>query len=174
MQPSVGYAETPLLFHNGGRGKFADASAQAGAPFRQPVVGRGAAYLDYDLDGDPDLILTTNGGSAKLLRNDGDNRNAALRVRLVGERSNHDGIGAKLTLVAGQARQSRMVKSGSSYLSQSELPVTFGLGPAPASALTLEIGWPSGRKQSIPNLKPNTFVTVDEAKGITAVAPLHR
>ncbi len=173
VQPSVGYAETPLLFHNQGRGKFADASAQAGAPFRQPVVGRGAAYLDYDLDGDPDLVLTTNGGPAALLRNDGGNRSPALRVKLVGEQSNRDGIGAELTLHAGSLTQTRMVKSGSSYLSQSELPVTFGLG-AHASPLTLEVAWPSGRKQTFLNLKPNTFVTVDEAKGILAAAPLNR
>ncbi len=172
-QPSVKYAETPLLFHNSGRDKFADVSAKAGAPFQQPVVGRGAAYLDYDLDGDPDLILTTSGGPAKLLRNDGSSGNAALRVRLVGTRSNRDAIGSKLVLGTTQGRQTRMVRSGSSYLSQSELPVTFGLGPSPKGPLTLDIAWPSGKKQSIAGLKPNTFVTIDETKGLSATAPLH-
>ncbi len=174
VQPSVGYAELPLLFHNQGRGKFADASPQAGAPFRKPVVGRGAAYLDYDLDGDPDLVLTTNGGPASLLRNDGGNRNAALRVRLVGAQSNRDGIGAKLTLVAGQTQQTRMVKSGSSYLSQSELPVTFGLGAGAPSPLALEVSWPSGRKQSVANLKPNTAGPLADAPGRPASAPRRR
>ncbi len=171
-QPSIKYAETPLLFRNAGGGRFTDVSASAGAPFAAPVVGRGAAALDYDLDGAPDLVLTTSGGPAKLLRNGGGSGNAALRVRLIGGKSNRDGIGAKLVLSTPRGKQTRMVRSGSSYLSQSELPVTFGLGAALKGSLTLDIAWPSGRKQSIAGLRPNSFVTIDETKGVTSTAPL--
>ena len=178
VQPSVQYAEAPLLFHNSGPQngtvKFTDVSAKSGSPFFTPVVGRGAASLDYDLDGDPDLILVTNGGPAKLLRNDGGSGNGALRVRLTGTRSNRDAIGAAITLSFGSAKQTRMVHSGSSYLSQSELPVTFGLGPNPHAPLTLQVAWPSGRKQAIPGLHPNTSVTIDETRGLTVTAPLSR
>ncbi len=171
-QPSVKYAETPLLFRNVGGGRFTDVSGGAGSPFAAPVVGRGAAALDYDLDGALDLVLTTSGGPAKLLRNEAGSGNAALRVRLVGSKSNRDGIGAKLLLSTPRGRQTRMVRSGSSYLSQSELPVTFGLGPAPKGPFTLDIAWPSGQKQSIAGLRPNSFVTIDETKGVTATVPL--
>ena len=93
------------------------------------MVARGAAYADFDNDGDLDLVVTTNNGPAHLFRNDNGNRNDMLRLKLVGTHSNRDAIGAKVTLTAaGGMRQLAMVKSGSSYLSQSELPLTFGLG----------------------------------------------
>src|SRR5271156_1576481 len=116
---------------------------------QQPVVARGAAYADYDNDGDLDLVLTANNGPARLLRNDNGNQNDMLRVRLVGTRSNRDGIGAKVTLTTGTgARLFRMVKTGSSYASQSELPLTFGLGkPDPGKTVSIEIIWPSGQKE---------------------------
>jgi len=173
VQPSVKYAEAPLLFHNSGHDKFVNASDRSGAPFHQPVVGRGAAYLDYDNDGDLDLILTTSGGPAKLLHNEGGNANDALRVRLVGTRCNRDAIGAKLTLhLPGSPDQFRMVKSGSSYLSQSELPVTFGLGSGNKTQLTLDITWPGGRKQTITGLTAKQSVTIEEGKGVTTSTPL--
>jgi hypothetical protein len=174
VQPTLSYAELPLLFRNKGGGRFEDVSTKVGAPFRQPMVGRGAAYLDYDNDGDLDLVLTTSNGPARLLRNDGGNSNDVLRVKVLGTRSNRDGIGAKVTVrVAGLAPQMRMVKSGSSYLSQSELPLTFGLGkPAPDKSARVEISWPSGRRDVVEKVKANQAVTVQEGHGIVASAAI--
>jgi hypothetical protein len=168
VQPTVKYAQPPHLFHNQGQGKFEDVSTRLGSALQHPVVGRGAAYLDYDNDGDLDLLVTANNGAVRLLRNDNGNQNDMLRVRLVGVRSNRDGIGAKLfSKPSNGPRQFAMVKTGSSYLSQSELPVTFGLGrPEPGKTVSLEILWPSGQKTSLSGLQPNQNITVQEQKGI--------
>ena len=170
VQPTLKYAEQPLLFRNRGNGKFDDTSDKVGSAFRQAVVGRGAAYLDFDNDGDPDLILSTSNGAAKLLRNDNGNSNDLLRVTLIGTRSNRDGIGAKVTLKIGKGyRRLQMVKSGSSYLSQSELPLTFGLGkPGENKEVTIEVAWPSGHKESIAGIHANQSITVKEGSGIVA------
>src|SRR6185436_11834890 len=125
--------------------EFVDIAREAGAEFADPKVGRGAAFGDVDLDGDLDVLLTTNGGPAALYRNDLTGARGAVRVPLRGTRSNHDGIGAVLRAKVGQAWQTRMVRTGSSYLSQSELPVTFGLGAADAIG-ELTVAWPSGAK----------------------------
>jgi hypothetical protein len=145
-------------------------STKLGPALERPVVGRGAAYGDFDNDGDLDLVITEANGPARLLRNENGNQNDLLRVKVIGTRSNRDGIGAQLALqVDSHVRLLRMVKSGSGYLSQSELPVTFGLGrPDPGRRMSLSIVWPSGHKDAIPNLKPNQSITVQEGKGIVA------
>jgi hypothetical protein len=174
-QPTLSYAQPPLLFRNLGHGKFEDVSQKVGAALRQPVVGRGAAYADVDNDGDLDLVVTTSNGPARLLRNDGGNANDMLRIKTVGTRSNRDGIGAKvmLTTSTGQ-RMSGMVKSGSSYLSQSELPLTFGLGkPDTNKTITIEVVWPSGHRDSIRDVHPDQFVTIEEGKGIISAQPIN-
>ena len=128
-----------LIFRNRGKGLFENMSTQLGPALQRPIVGRGAAYGDFDNDGDLDLVITEANGPARLLRNDNGNQNDMLRVKLIGTRSNRDGIGAKLTLqVDKNLKLLRMVKTGSGYLSQSELPVTFGLGkPDPGRRMRL-------------------------------------
>jgi hypothetical protein len=174
LRPTLKYAEPPLLFQNQGRGKFDDVTGRLGQAMRKAVVGRGAAYADYDNDGDLDLVVTSNNGPARLLRNENGNQNDMLRVKLVGVRSNRDGIGTKVILSSKKnGKQMAMVKSGSSYLSQSELPLTFGLGkPEEGKEVSLELRWPSGRKETIAGIQANQSITVQEGKGIVAAEPV--
>jgi hypothetical protein len=174
VQPNVKYAQPPHLFHNLGSNKFEEVTNKVGDALPHPVVGRGAAYADVDNDGDLDLVITANNGPARLLHNDNGNKNDMLRVKTIGTRSNRDGIGAKVTVkTANGTRLFAMVKTGSSYLSQSELPLTFGLGKTEAGkTVSVEIVWPSGHRDSISNVKANQFITVQEGKGIVAARPL--
>ena len=174
VTPTIHYAESPLLFHNKGDGKFDDVTNRVGCALRQPIVGRGAAYLDFDNDGDLDLVISTGNGPAKLLRNDNGNQNDMLRVKTIGTKSNRDGIGARVIVKTSKGMKLfGMVKDGSSYLSQSELPLTFGLGkPDTDKMVSLEIVWPSGRKESVTNIKPNQSITLEEGKGMIAAQPI--
>ena len=169
VQPKVSYRQAPLLFHNLGNRQFANVTSGAGASLSKPLVARGAAFVDYDRDGDLDLLITTNNGPAYLYRNDGGNRNQWLSVRLSGTRSNRDGIGAIVRLESASGKQWQMVRSGSSYASQSDLALTFGLGKD--TSATLEVDWPSGAKQPIGRLQSNQFVAIDETRGVTARQP---
>jgi hypothetical protein len=166
IRGNVGYAQPPLLFLNNGNGKFRDVAAEIGGGFDQPKVGRGLAYADFDRDGDLDLLLTTNNGPAYLYRNDQFGGNRSIRFRLVGTKSNRDGIGATVRIVSGGLSQSRMVKSGSSYLSQSELPVTFGLERRDRVERAV-IVWPSGRTEEFTNLAAGRCYECTEGKGIS-------
>jgi hypothetical protein len=170
VQPNVKYAQRPSLFRNKGKKKFEDVAGKTGRALQKEIVGRGAAYGDFDNDGDLDLAITANNGPARLLRNDNGNQNDVLRVKTVGTRSNRDGIGAKVTLKTSKGtRMTQVVKSGSSYLSQSELPLTFGLGkPDEGRVVWLEIVWPSGKTDSVTGIKANQFITVQEGKGIVS------
>ena len=165
IRGNVGYAQPPQLFLNTGSGSFRDATFEAGPDFAQPKVGRGLAYGDFDRDGDLDLLLTTNHGAPYLFRNDQKNGNRSIRFRLIGTKSNRDAIGAMVRVEAGDLIQSRMVKSGSSYLSQSELPLTFGLGKRDVVE-RVTIQWPSGRTEEYKNLKSGTAYLCTESKGI--------
>jgi hypothetical protein len=146
IRGNVGYAQPPLLFLNDGRGNFHDVASRAGAAFAQPRVGRGLACADFDRDGDLDLLMTTNNGPAVLFRTDLRGGNRSIRFRLTGTKSNRDAIGATVRIEHGGTSQVRMVKSGSSYLSQSELPVTFGVGRRDRIDRVV-IAWPSGATQ---------------------------
>ena len=148
IRGNVGYAQPPHLFLNQGNGAFRDVAAAVGADFAQPKVGRGLAFGDFDRDGDVDLLITTNNGPAYLFRNDQSAGNRSLRFRLVGTKSNRDAIGATVRIFHGGTSQSRLVKSGSSYLSQSELPVTFGVGKRDRVDRVV-ITWPSGANRGI-------------------------
>jgi hypothetical protein len=164
IRGNVGYAQPPLLFLNNGDGKFRDVAAEMGGGFDQPKVGRGLAYADFDRDGDLDLLVTTNNGQAYLYRNDQFAGNRSIRFRLVGVKSNRDAIGATVRIVSGGLSQSRMVKSGSSYLSQSELPLTFGLEKRDRVERVV-IAWPSGRTEEFTNLAAGRGYECIEGKG---------
>jgi hypothetical protein len=173
VQPNVKYAQPPHLFHNKGKKKFEEMTGRLGRALQRAIVGRGAAYGDFDNDGDLDLVITSNNGPARLLRNENANQNDLLRLRLIGSRANRDGIGAQVTLKTAKSRLSSMVKTGSSYCSQSELPLVFGLGaPEEGKTVSLEIVWPGGQKDTIADIKPNQSISVQEGKGVTAIAPI--
>jgi hypothetical protein len=167
----VNYAESPHLFHNRGKGQFADIARDVGAAFAAPKVGRGAAFGDIDLDGDLDVLITTNGGPAALYRNDVVPGNHSVRLTLRGVKSNRDAIGAQVRVKVGATWQSRMVRTGSSYLSQSELPLTFGLGAA-AAAEEVQVEWPSGAKEHLEALRAGRSYVITEGRGITSDTPL--
>ena len=166
VQPKVKYAQAPHLFRNLGGRRFEPVGARSGAALQRPIVGRGGAYADYDNDGDLDLLITANGGAARLLRNEGGNRNHYLRVKTVGTKSNRDGIGARVTVTtAAGKKQWALVKTGSSYASQSALPVTFGLGGA-TRVPRVEVAWPSGQTDVLNDVAADRMITVVEGKGL--------
>ena len=173
VQPNVKYAQSPHLFRNKGKKKFEEKTGQLGRALQRAIVGRGAAYGDSDNDGDLDLLITSNNGPTRLLRNENGNQNDVLRINTVGTKSNRDGIGAKVILKTAKAKLFNMVKTGSSYCSQSELPLVFGLGaPEEGRVVGLEITWPSGQKDTIADIKPNQSITIQEGKGITSAAAI--
>jgi hypothetical protein len=171
VQKRVSYAEPSHLFRNLGGGKFQEVTAKMGPAFAAPRVARGAAYADVDNDGFLDVLVTTNAGPAFLFHNEGGS-NHSLRVKLVGTKSNRDGIGAVVRVSSdnNKEKQWKMLRSGSSYLSQSELVLTFGLG-AQTKADTIEIEWPSGQTQKLANVAAGQTITIHEGKGIIANRP---
>jgi hypothetical protein len=150
---------------NNGARKFRDVASEVGGGFDSPKVGRGLAFGDFNRDGYLDLLMTTNNGPAYLFRNDVGNGNRSLRFRLIGTQSNVDGIGAVVRIFYGGGAQSRMVRGGSSYLSQSELPVTFGVGRRDKIDRVV-IDWPSGRSEEFKDLVAGKAYTCTEARGI--------
>jgi enediyne biosynthesis protein E4 len=172
VQKRVSYAEPPHLFRNLGGGRFKEVTGEMGTVFASAKVARGAAFGDIDNDGFPDLLLTTNGGRAYLFHNE-DGTSHSLRIKLVGTKSNRDGIGAVVRISSGKDRQSKMLKSGSSYLSQSELVLTFGLG-ASTKADSVEIDWPSGQTQKLSNLGADQTFTVQEGRGVISARSYSR
>jgi len=169
VQKRVSYAELSHLFRNLGGGKFTEVTTQMGKAFATPKVARSAAYGDIDNDGFPDILLTTNAGPAYLYHNEG-GTNQSLRIKLVGTKSNRDGIGTVVHVTAGNDKQWKMLRSGSSYLSQSELVLTFGLGSHTKSD-AIEIQWPSGQVDKLSDVNAGQTVTVQEGKGITGNRP---
>jgi len=175
VQANVKYAMPPHLFRNVGKGKFEEVTKSLGQAFASPRVGRGAAYADFNNDGRLDLLLSTNGGPVYLFRNEvqGAALNHSLRIKLTGTKSNRDGIGATVRLTSGGETQTQMLRSGSSYLSASELVLTFGLAHN-EKVDTVEIRWPSGEVDRLSNARAGQTVTVTEGKGISASRPFEK
>jgi hypothetical protein len=165
VQPKVQFREPPLLFRNQGHGHFENVSGDMGADFRRPAVARGAAYADYDRDGDLDILINNNDGPAILYTNEGGNRNNWLSVRLNGTKSNRSALGAVVRIESALGKQWKTVHSGSSYCSQSELALTFGLARDKLIS-SLSVEWPSGMRQQFKDITPNQFLTIDESRGI--------
>jgi hypothetical protein len=161
----IGYAQPPHLFLSLGEGSYRDAAAEAGAGFAEPKVGRGLALGDFDRDGDVDILMTTNNGPARLYRNDQLAGNRSVRLRLVGTKSNRDAIGAVVRIAHDGVIRTQMVKSGSSYLSQSELPLTFGVGRRDRID-RVAIAWPSGRTDEFKNVATGKAYDCVEGQGI--------
>jgi hypothetical protein len=157
------YKQTNQLLRNNGNGAFSDLSAQCGDVFTVEKSSRGAAFGDYDNDGDIDILIANIGESPNLLRNDVGNKNHWLALKLVGTRSNRNAIGAKVILTAGGLRQIRYVKSGSSYLSQNDMRLFFGLGNV-KTADTVEIHWPSGLIRRLEKIPADQYLIITEGR----------
>jgi hypothetical protein len=172
VQPSVTHAQRPHVFRNLGDRRFEPVASQLGPALQQPIVARGAAHGDIDNDGDLDVLVSTNDGPAVVFRNDGGNQNRFLRVRTIGTRSNRDGIGAKVTVtLADRSRQWRLVRTGSSYCSQSDTAVTFGLG-ASQRVESIEVAWPSGQVDGTGPVVANQVAFVEEGRGLVSAKVL--
>ena len=155
------YAQTDQLFINTGEGAFADASEGSGEYFSTKKVGRGAAFGDYDNDGDTDIFVVNLNKEGALLRNEGGNKHNWLMIKTVGTKSNRDGIGARVEVVTRSHSQMRQVQAGSSYLSGHDLRLLFGLG-AETKAVMVKIIWPSGAEQTLTNVEANQLLIITE------------
>jgi hypothetical protein len=178
VQVNVRYAEPPHLFRNLGKGKFAEVTKSAGAEFAAARVGRSAAYADVFNDGRLDVLLSTNGGAAHLFRNvaagaSKEKLNHSVRFKLIGTKSNRDGIGAVVRVTTSDGTQTQMLKSGSSYLAANELVLTFGLGKL-TEADAVEIRWPSGQVDRLSSVNAGQTVSVTEGRGATGSRPFAR
>jgi enediyne biosynthesis protein E4 len=172
VESPVTYAESPHLFHNEGGGQFRDVAALVGGAFERPKVARGCAYGDFDNDGDQDVLITTNNGPAYLFRNDG-GVNHSIRFRTQGVKSNRDGIGSNIRIWTPEGMRWLTVKSGSSYLSQSDRNLTFGLGRFEGVERAL-IEWPSGLKEELGRLPGGRIYLLEEGRGVRDEVPFVR
>jgi hypothetical protein len=161
VQPKVQFKQIPHMFRNLGSGRFESTGPSLGTAFNVAQVARGAAYGDYDRDGDLDLLIVNNDAPARLLRNDGGNKNHWLTIRTQGMKANKDGLGAVVKVETADGVSTQTVHSGSSYCSQSDLALTFGLGKNTV-VKSIQVDWPSGTKDRITNVKSDRFVTIQE------------
>jgi len=167
------YRQRNLVHHNNRDGTFTEVGAQLGAPFAEKRTGRGAAFGDIDNDGDVDVIINNLDGTPQLLRNEGGNANNSVLIKLIGTKSNRDGIGARVTVVAGDLKQLDEVHSGDSYLSQSDMRLPFGLEKRTKVDL-IEVHWPSGVVDKIANVNANKILTIKEGLGLTEQKDFNR
>jgi hypothetical protein len=174
VQSRVAYAQRPHLFRNTGQKQFEEVTGEAGPAFQRTMVARGAAYGDYDNDGDLDVLVSVNNGAARLFRNDSDSQRGVLRVQLAGAGGNRDGIGARVDVaLRGGGTAWQTVKTGSSYASQSELPLTFGLGAADGVD-GVRVTWPNGKVESVGAVAANQTIVIKEGAGLQRTTPLTR
>lgn len=164
VRRGVSFAQPALFYHNRGNGTFAELSNSLGSDFTQKRIGRGLAVADYDNDGDPDLLQVSLNGPVALLRNDGGSRGHWLSVRCEGTRSGRDALGARVTVWQGKYQQCAEVRSGSSYLSQNDPRLLFGLGSA-ARVDRVEVKWPAGARSELRDVAGNQQLTVREPAG---------
>jgi hypothetical protein len=167
----VKYRQPRVLYRNLGNGRFEDVSAKAGPAILAENLGRGCAFGDFDNDGDVDVVVNNLDGPPSLLRNDGGGGNGSVLVKCVGTRSNRSAIGARVRVTSGGRSQIREVISGSSYYSQSDLRLHFGLGAA-ETVETLEVAWPSGLKDSASGLPARHLLVIQEGRGVVEKRPL--
>ena len=161
----ISYRQPKILYRNLGNGRFEDLSATAGPAIAAANLGRGCAFGDFDNDGDVDIIINNLDGPPTLLRNDGGNRGNWISIKCIGTRSNRSAIGARVKVMSGGHNQMDEVMSGSSYYSQNDLRLHFGLRSATVAEL-IEISWPSGVKDVLRDVAANQFLVVQESKGI--------
>ena len=154
-----------LVHHNNRDGTFTEVGEQLGAPLKEKRAGRGVAFGDIDNDGDEDVVINNLDGSPQVLRNDGGNTNNSVLVKLLGVKSNRDGIGARVKIVSGDLTQIDEVRSGGSYISQNDLRLHFGLEKRSKVDL-IEIRWPSGVIDKITTANVNKIITVKEGQGV--------
>ncbi|MFL6212778.1 MAG: CRTAC1 family protein [Blastocatellia bacterium] len=159
------YRQRKLLHHNNRNGTFSEVAAQTGAPLMEERAGRGVAFGDMDNDGDIDIVINDLDNSPQVLRNDGGNANNSILIRTIGEKSNRDGIGAKVRVVTGDLTQMDEVRSGGSYISQNDMRLHFGLEKRTKIDL-IEVRWPSGVVDKITGAAVNKILTVKEGKGL--------
>ena len=165
LTTEAGYAQRKVLYRNLHNGRFADVSDEAGDAVKKPNPSRGAAFCDYDNDGDVDILINSVNGRPELLRADSSNQNNWIKIKTVGVKSNRNGIGARIKCITEDGTQIDEVRSGGSYYSQNDLRVHFGLGKN-QRVKTIEIQWPSGQVDILNNLTVNQLITVKEKVGI--------
>jgi len=161
--PDIHYKQINSLFHNQGNGKFADVTKLSGEGFTVPHAGRGAAFADFDNDGNVDIVVANNNDPPLLLHNSGSPGRHFVTLRLTGVKSNRDAMGAQVTLKAGDLTQIREIAGGGSYLSQSDLRAHFGLGDI-GKIDSIEIQWPSGLRQVFRGVAADRFYVIEEGK----------
>ena len=165
LTTEAGYAQPKVLYRNLQNGSFADVSQKAGEAVTRPNASRGAAFGDYDNDGDVDILINSVNGPPELLRADSLNQNNWIKIKLAGVKSNRDGIGARIKCVTENGTQIDEVRSGGSYYSQNDLRIHFGLGKS-QRVQSLEISWPGGKVDTLRNVAANQLVVVKEGQGI--------
>ncbi|MGI8567265.1 MAG: CRTAC1 family protein, partial [Pyrinomonadaceae bacterium] len=165
LTTEAGYAQRKVLYRNLRNGRFEDISEKVGGAVMEPSPARGAAFGDYDNDGDVDILINNVNALPELLRNESSAAHNWIKIRTVGVKSNRDGIGARIKCVTEDGSQIDEVRSGGSYYSQNDLRVHFGVGKS-QKIKSIEIRWPSGQVDTLTDVAVNQTVYVKEGSGI--------